>query len=142
MISKIIIFLKAQMYAFIGGMVDYLVMIFFTEVFHFHYTLSIAIGGVIGAIVNFSINKKWTFHSPNIPYQQPLTRQFLKFVAVVINSIVLKAAGTHGITTFLGLDYKISRIITDLIVSIGFNYTLQKYWVFKKVDVVEEGEET
>lgn len=140
MISKIIIFLKAQMSAFIGGLVDYLVMIFFTEVFHVHYTLSIAIGGVVGAIVNFSINKKWTFHSQGIPYQHSLARQFLKFVAVVINSIVLKAAGTYGITTFLGLDYKISRIITDLIVSIGFNYTLQKYWVFKKADMVEEGE--
>lgn len=36
-------------------------------------------------------------------------------------------------TTLLSLDYKISRIIVDLIVSLGFNYTLQKLWVFRKV---------
>jgi putative flippase GtrA len=138
MINKIIIFLKAQMSAFIGGVVDYLVMVFFTEVFHIHYTISIAIGGVIGAIVNFSINKKWTFHTKGVPYKSSLVKQFLKFVAVVVNSIVLKASGTYAITTYLGVDYKISRIITDLFVSLGFNYTLQKYWVFKKADKIEE----
>lgn len=141
MINKIIIFLKAQMSAFIGGVVDYLVMVFFTEVFNVHYTLSIAIGGVIGAIVNFSINKKWAFHTKGIPYKNSLVKQFLRFVAVVINSILLKASGTYVITTYLGLDYKISRIITDLVVSLGFNYTLQKYWVFKKADTIDDGEQ-
>lgn len=131
-IHKFIIFLKAQMSAFIGGLVDYFVMIFFTEVFAVHYTLSIAIGGIIGAIVNFSINKSWSFRSKVIPYKNPAIIQFLKFAAVVINSIILKSSGTYAITTLLGLDYKISRIITDLIVSLGFNYTLQKFWVFKK----------
>lgn len=131
-INKIIILTKAQVSAFAGGLVDYLVMIFFTEVFHLHYTISIAIGGIIGAIINFSLNKSWTFHRKDIPYKNSLNDQLLRFIAVVINSIVLKATGTYGITTYLGLDYKISRIITDIIVSLVFNFNLQKYWVFKK----------
>ena len=57
------IFAKAQASAFIGGIVDYLTMIAFTELFHIHYTISIAIGGIIGAIVNFSINKYWTYQA-------------------------------------------------------------------------------
>jgi len=131
-INKIIIFLKAQVSAFVGGVVDYGIMIFFTEVFDVHYTISIAIGGVIGAVVNFSLNKKWTFYSKDTPYKSSLLPQFLKFVAVVANSIILKSSGTYAITTFLKLDYKISRIIVDLIVSLAFNFTFQKYWVFKK----------
>lgn len=35
-------FAKAQASAFIGGVVDYGVMIFVTEVFHIHYTIGIA----------------------------------------------------------------------------------------------------
>ncbi|MDR3652466.1 MAG: GtrA family protein [Paludibacter sp.] len=132
-LEKILIFTKAQISAFVGGSVDYLTMIFFTEVFHVHYTISIAIGGVIGAIVNFSLNKTWTFHSKNIPYKNTMRKQLIKFILVVINSILLKSSGTYLITTFLQLDYKISRLITDLIVSIAFNYNLQKYWVFKKI---------
>jgi len=132
MLDKILIFLKAQVSAFVGGVVDYLVMVFFTEVFGIHYTISIAIGGVIGAIVNFTVNKKWTFYHKGDTFKSSVVKQFLKFVAVVINSIVLKSAGTYAVTTYFRIDYKISRILVDLIVSLGFNFTLQKYWVFRK----------
>jgi putative flippase GtrA len=97
-----------------------------------HYTVSIVIGGIIGAVVNFSINKKWAFNSKNDHYQHSMRKQLLKFLLVVVNSIFLKSIGTFAITTMLSLDYKISRLVTDLFVSIGFNYTLQRYWVFKK----------
>lgn len=130
--AKIIVFAKAQISAFIGGMTDYAIMIFFTEVFHLHYTISIVIGGVIGAIVNFSLNKTWTFYSNDKLYKNTMRKQLLKFIFVVLNSILLKSSGTYAITTFLRIDYKISRLITDLFVSLGFNYTLQRFWVFKK----------
>lgn len=131
-IDHLIIFSKAQLSAFVGGLTDYFVMIFFTELFHLHYTLSIVIGGIIGAIVNFSLNKTWTFRSRDVAYKNTVRQQLMRFVLVVINSIFLKSMGTYAITTFLKLDYKISRIIVDLIVSIAFNYTLQRFWVFRK----------
>jgi putative flippase GtrA len=126
--SSILIFIKAQASAFIGGMVDYMAMIICTELVGIHYTLSILISGSIGAIINFSINRKWTFRAEkgNLKYQVP------KFIAVVVGSIFLKSGGTYFFTNWLTIDYKISRVITDIIVSLGFNYTLQQYWVFKK----------
>ncbi len=126
--SSILVFIKAQASAFIGGMVDYLIMILCTELVGLHYTLSILISGSVGAVINFSINRKWTFNAEkgNLKYQVP------KFIAVVIGSIFLKSGGTYFFTNWLTIDYKISRIITDIIVSLGFNYTLQHYWVFKK----------
>jgi len=130
--EKLLVFIKAQFSAFLGGAVDYFIMVFFTQIFNLHYTISIAIGGVIGAIVNFSLNKKWTFYSKDIPYKNSMIAQLMKFVLVVLNSIILKSSGTYLITTFLGFDYRISRIATDLFVSIVFNYTLQKFWVFRK----------
>lgn len=135
-IERLFVFAKAQVSSFVGGIVDYLVMIFFTEVFHLHYTLSIAIGGIIGAIVNFSVNKKWTFRSKEQPYHFSGLSQILRFVLVVMNSIILKASGTYFFTTFMKIDYKIGRIMTDLLVSLVFNYTLQKHWVFKKRGVI------
>ncbi len=131
-LRDIIIFLKAQVSSLLGGIVDYVTMVFFTEIFNIHYTISIAIGGIVGAVVNFLINKNWTFKSGR-RYLNTSFSQLLKFVIVVLNSILLKASGTYFITNYLSLDYKISRIIIDLIVSLGFNFTLQKKWVFKKV---------
>ena len=131
-IEELFIFGKAQVSAFLGGTVDYLLMIFFTEVFGIHYTISIAIGGVIGALINFFVNRKWTFSSKGINYYSSWFKQMSKFVVVVLNSIVLKSSGTYLLTTMLFIDYKISRIIVNLIVSLIFNYTLQKHWVFRK----------
>jgi len=133
--ERLLVFTKAQISSLIGGVIDYLIMIFFTEVFHVHYIISIAIGGVIGAFINFSLNRVWAFHSKDSPFKHSAHKQLIKFVLVVINSIILKSSGTYFITTFLRIDYKISRLITDLIISILFNYNLQKYWVFKKIEV-------
>jgi len=132
LLYSLFVFAKAQASAFIGGVTDYGVMIFFTEIFHIHYTISIVIGGIIGAVVNFSINKSWTFFSGVNKYSLSAKVQFMKFVIVVINSIFLKSSGTYLFSTILNTDYKIGRIIIDLFVSLGCNYPLQKYWVFKK----------
>lgn len=123
-----LVFLKAQASAFIGGAVDFAVMVIATEIFHIHYTVSILISGFIGAIVNFAINRKWTYRAEG----EKVKGQLLKFIVVVIGSVLLKSGGTYLFTNWLNIDYKISRILTDLLVSIGFNYTLQTYWVFKK----------
>ncbi|MVN23157.1 GtrA family protein [Mucilaginibacter arboris] len=128
--KPVFIFAKAQVSAFIGGVTDYLVMIACTELLHVHYTISIVISGLIGAVVNFSINRSWAFraHQSN---QSPITSQLSKFMLMLAGSIFLKAAGTYLLTQGLHLDYRISRIIIDIIVSLGFNFILQNFWVFK-----------
>ncbi len=131
-LQRIIVFLKAQLSAFIGGITDYSVMIFVTEVFKVHYTISIAIGGIIGAVLNFGLNKTWTFKSKNRKYRSGIIGQLWKFIFVVAGSILLKSSGTFMITNFVKIDYKISRLIVDLFVSLLFNFNLQKHWVFRK----------
>ncbi len=132
MIERLFIFAKAQVSSFVGGIVDYLLMIFFTEFFHVPYTISIVIGGIVGAIVNFILNRDWAFRSKKLPYKHSGEIQLYRFMLVVINSILLKVSGTYYFTTYLKIDYKISRVITDLLVSIIFNYMLQRHWVFKR----------
>lgn len=131
-IEKLITFAKAQISAFAGGVVDYLAMIVATELLGIHFTLSIVIGGIIGAAINFFINKGWTFHSKKSPYRYAFLRQLIRFMVVVFNSIFLKASGTFFITYTWLLDYKLSRLIADLLVSVVFNYTLQRFWVFQR----------
>ncbi|SMD15486.1 GtrA family protein [Pedobacter nyackensis] len=134
--KSVFVFAKAQVSAFTGGMLDYVVMILCTELLHIHYTISIAIGGIIGAILNFSLNRYWTFNG-NKASELAVGTQLLKFAFVVAGSIALKSSGTYLFTTWLKLDYKITRIMVDIIVSLGFNYVLQKYWVFRKRQVQE-----
>lgn len=135
MLDKIKIFVKAQFSAFTGGVCDYLIMIFLTEAVGIYYPVSIAIACILGAVVNFSINKNWTFPTKKTIYRFSFTQQLWRFLLVLVSSILLKILGTWLFTTFVHIDYKISRIITDLLVSLLFNYVLQRYWVFKKLEI-------
>ncbi len=123
-------FAKAQVSAFTGGVCDYLIMIALTEFAGLHYTLSIIFSGIIGAVINFSINRYWSFSAQHAP-GQPLLKQLSRFSLVVAGSVLLKSGGTFLLTTGVNLDYRISRLVVELIVSWGFNYVLQKYWVFR-----------
>ena len=130
--KHLIVFTKAQFSALIGGMVDYGIMVFVAEVFHIHYTLGIVIGGIVGALINFTLNKWWTFNSDDAVYRNSLFKQLLKFSVTAINSIVLKSSGTYFLSTFFSIDYKITRIVVDIIVSI-FSISLYKRMGFQEV---------
>ncbi|MCB0506716.1 MAG: GtrA family protein [Chitinophagales bacterium] len=131
--KSILIFGKAQISAFVGGLCDYGIMVLCVELMHLSVRNAIVVGGLVGAVINFSINKYWTYQSR----KPSLTSQLIKFYIVVAGSILLKSNGTVFLTALLHLDYKITRIIVDLIVSICFNFMLQKYWVFKTSPITE-----
>lgn len=131
-ILSLLTFSKAQVSAFIGGTIDYITMIIFTEIVHVHFTISIAIGGIVGAGINFFVNRIWSFKSEETTYQYRALQQLIMFLPVVIGSIVLKSSGTYLLTLLTKLDYKLTRLAADALVSVFFNYMLQKHWVFKK----------
>ena len=124
---------KAQISAFIGGMFDYGVMVACTELLHIYYARSIIISGLLGALVNFSINRYWTYGARQIA----VYNQLVKFYIVVLGSILLKSYGTYYVTESFMIDYKITRLLVDLVVSVGFNFVLQKYWVFRTEKVYQ-----
>ena len=128
--KSVLIFLQAQVAAFLGGITDYGLMILLTEVFKLHFTFSILISGSVGAIINFSINRFWVFKNQS-GYSNPINNQLFKFALVVLGSISLKSLGTLMLQKVFQIDYRIGRLITDLFVSYGFNYPLIKNWVFK-----------
>ena len=132
LINQLFTFSKAQLAAFSGGMFDYLIMILLTEFAHIHYTYSIVISGILGAYINFKVNKVWTFQSKDYTYTSSTRTQIIKFSIVVLNSVFMKASGTYLFTTYIKTDYYISRLFVDGFVSLVFNYNLQKYWVFRK----------
>jgi len=122
------LFLKAQVSAFIGGIVDYIFMLYCVEILGMHYMPAIAVGGFVGAIVNYTIGRKWAFNARN----ERVTTQFSKYAIVSLGSIILKSTGTFILTETIKLDYRVTRLLIDAIVAFGFNFTLQKFWVFKK----------
>ena len=109
-------------------------MILGVEVFGWELFWSLACGGVVGAVINFSLNRYWTFRSsdPKAGYTSSLKGQLLRFTLTVAGSILLKYLGTYALQRYAGVDYKLGKLAADLVVSVLFNYTLQRFWVFRR----------
>jgi putative flippase GtrA len=131
-------FVKAQLSAFAGYLCDWATMVMFLEfVFHNNTTnltrgIAIGVGGIIGAVINFSLNKAWTFRTKGQPYKFNFTQQMWRFVFVAVGGICLKIAGTNALTNLTGINEYYCRLAMDGLVFVFFNYLLQRNWVFKK----------
>lgn len=121
-------FLKAQLSAFVGGLFDFGIYTLCYSLLGVSASFSNVISGGLGAVVNFTINRYWSFASSD----QPIGSQLWKFVLVVIGSILLKSTGIYYLVDILSYNFLLGKVVVEILVSIGFNFTLQKYWVFKK----------
>ncbi|HLS94007.1 putative flippase GtrA [Sphingobacterium allocomposti] len=119
---------KAQISAFIGGLSDFAIYTFCLQVFGFSAHGSNIVSGSLGAIVNFLINRYWAFDSRTTP----IGNQLFRFIVVVVGSITLKSTGIYFLVDYLFLNPFYSKIVVELLVSLCFNFVLQKYWVFRK----------
>ena len=103
--------------------------------------LATAIGAVAGGVLNCCINYKFTFRASGCSVKAVS----VKYTIVWIGSLLLNTAGTAllyllfdkwGLITALGLSedgkYATARLFVSLIVSIFWNYLLQKNFVYVK----------
>jgi len=128
MSDKLRVFLRAQLSAFIGGLSDFGIYTFCYTVLKFTAPFSNVVSGSLGAIVNFTINRYWSFGNT----EKSIGSQLWKFIIVVVGSITLKSLGIHVLVDIWHLHFLPSKLIVEIIVSLGFNYTLQRFWVFKQ----------
>lgn len=121
-------FLRAQVSAFVGGTFDFSIYFFCHTILGIPAHFANAISGALGAVVNFTINRYWSFSST----KNSVGSQLWKFVIVVMGSILLKSTGIYLLIDIYHFHYLLSKLTVELIVSLGFNFVLQRHWVFKK----------
>ena len=123
-------FIKSQIAAFASTCLDYLTVIGLTEVLGLWYVYSNVVGASLGAITNFFLGRKWTFKAEN----DSLYKQAGRYALVSAGSLGLNTFGLYALTEWTNLHYVISKVIIEILVAVGFNYVLQKHFVFKKVE--------
>ncbi len=107
---------------------DFSVLFLLTEVANVYYVVSTFFGATTGATVAFVLGRNWTFLSKD----GKLTHQSLKFLLVVLGSIGINTFGVYFLTDVLSVPhYAISKIIVAVFVGIFYNFTMQRYFVFR-----------
>ena len=121
-------FLKAQASSLISTAVDFLVTIALKEIFGLYYLVANVVGIICGGVTNFLLGRYLVFSSK----EKKVETQAFRYVIVWLGNFGLNIGGVYVFTDIMGIEYKISKVVVSLIVGIGYNYVLQKFFVFKK----------
>jgi len=135
-----VLFMKATVVAQIASWTDMGLGILLKLVFHVDIKLATAIGAFVGGVINCSLNYKWTFKSNSCSVPAVV----VKYIMVWTGSLLLNMYGTALLdnafansVTLAGWGIKagvyttVARVGTSLIVSIFWNFMLQRYFVYR-----------
>ena len=119
-------FVKAQVASLSASIVDFLTTLVCTKVFGVWYLLGSVLGTTAGGIVNFMMGRNWVFESR----ERSVHIQALKYIIVWTGNLLLTTAGVFLVTHYLHVDPILSKIIVSCTVGTGYNFLMQKKFVF------------
>lgn len=120
-------FVKAQAASLAASVIDFFTTVILVEVFGcWHLPASIT-GTIIGGFSNFTIGRVWVFNATG----KKIPVQVAKYSIVWVGNLVLNGFGFFIVTHYFHVNYIISKILVSVIIGFGYNYMLQKKFVFK-----------
>ena len=125
--TGLVSFFRAQIAAFTATAVDFIIVIFLTELASLWYVISNICGTLCGAITSFLLGRNWAF----VAKDKNMLWQAVKYAMVATGSMGLNTLGVYLITEYGSINYIISKLLISAVVGIGFNYTLHRWFVFK-----------
>ena len=123
-------FIKVNTAAIIATIIDFSFTFFLKQIVQIDAVLASIFGTISGGMINFLIGRVWVFNTPEIPFIQQGKRYFLTW----IGNLLLNACGVCILIKIIGVHYLFAKMATAITVAIGYNYPLQKKYVFKTVD--------
>jgi putative flippase GtrA len=119
-------FIKAQASSIIATFFDLLITVVCKEFFAVWYVLASFIGTLAGGSLNFALGRSWVFNSRD----KRIPVQAVKYLIIWTGNLLLSTLGVFIVTHYVGLSYFYSKVIVSIVVGIGYNYMLQKKFVF------------
>lgn len=112
--------------------VDFVVVVCLVSALSLSASTSTALGCVVGGFINYTINRVWTFGSRNTRLGEAS-----RYALVSTSSALLNSGGVAVMLLMPGLDYRIAWVLVRAAVFVGWNYPLQRDFVFNEMTVEE-----
>ena len=135
--------LRAQLSAQFATLADFILTYVCFQWLGIYYVMATSIGAITGGIVNCVINYKWAFATKDCQFKWV----FFKYILVWIGSFLLNVGGVYLLVELLkhhtylwerasGFYLIIAKVIVAVIVSVGWNYVLHRYFVFQDAKIL------
>lgn len=110
----------------LGTLAHYSVLVCLVQLLSANVLVASSIGAIVGALVNYSLNYKWTFNS-----NKRHSEAMVKFFAVATVGFVMNGLFMALFTEALALHYLIAQVMTTGIV-LFWNFLANHYWTFDR----------
>jgi len=120
-------FLRYNVIALLATATDFSVFILLSKKLMIWYVAATFISAVCGGVVSFLLNRNWAFMNKD----GKITKQAIRYFLVWNGSIFLNTLGLYLIVENTGINEIISKIIVAIIVGVGFNFLMYKYFIFR-----------
>jgi len=124
---RMVTFIKANVSSVIASVCDYLMTVAAVQWMHMDVVAGGVTGTITGGIVNFWVNRQWVFSS----VESKAHKQAIRYGIVWTGNLLLNATGMYLLTKKAGMFYVGAKLISSILVAVGYNYPLQKRYVFK-----------
>lgn len=111
----------------ISFVIDFGLTYFCKEKLKFNKFVANAIGFIVSVLVNFSLNRFWTFQSNT----NDIGIQFLKFIAIASFALVLNTIIIYLLNSKIRLNFYLSKAMAVFIVMF-YNYSMNSLFTFTR----------
>jgi len=121
-------FFKYNVIAITATALDFTVFVFLTKMVGVWYVAAAVISAFTGGLFAFWYNRKWVFRSTDAK----IRKQAYKYIIIWFSSIFLNTFGIYLVVENRLLPEVYAKILVSLLVGVFFNFTMNKYYVFKQ----------
>ena len=114
----------------VGTAGHYLTLVLLVEALHRDPVLSTSMGFVVGAMINYILNYKYTFSSNKAHHETLFRFLLVALIGALINSGIMYVG-----TTLWSVNYLLTQIVATGIVLVQ-NFTLNKLWTFSESEEI------
>lgn len=105
--------------------IDFGITYVFKEKLKFNKFGANAIGFLISVVVNFTLNRIWTFHSTTADVEM----QFMKFIAIASFALIINSVIIYLLNVKIRFNFYLSKLIAVFIVMF-YNYSMNALFTF------------
>lgn len=109
----------------ISGVLDFGGLYILTDLLHLHYLASATISFILAAVVNYTLNRIWTFKSNGQRRKQLPVFFIIATLGLVLNNNIMYFSVEH-----LQLHYLLAKVVAAAIVTF-WNFFGNKYLTFR-----------
>jgi phosphatidylglycerophosphate synthase/putative flippase GtrA len=118
---------RAWIASVIATVIDYGTFTVLVELAGIYTGTSRALGALLGAVTNFTVNKVWTFRTQG----DSVWHEVPRYAAISLTSLLLNTLGVVLLTDGLRWNPLVAAALVGVLVGVGWNLPLHRYFVFR-----------